>query len=533
MKFFPCNQWTGNPLSRILLLMKLSVILTFILFFQVSAKSLGQLVTLQVSNKDLTSVLKSIKAQTGLSYIIYGSNLAKVKVNLDVRNQSISEVMNAIKLEESLDWIIRENVIIIRNPVAVETTSSVSREVQQISLRGRITDRHSTAIANITVHSDTFDKSTKTDENGEFNLSIPSARGNLIFSGVGFQRKSVPIGEETSLDIVLESQVSDLDEVVIVGYGQFRKGDLTGSIATVKMNELATFPSSKITQALVGRTAGVNITQNSGAPNSRMQIRIRGTNSIFGSNEPLWIIDGFPGNQDMVNSSDVEQIEILKDASATAIYGSRGANGVVIVTTKKGSSGTTKVELNSSHSLQRIRKKLDLMNAEEYAQLYNVYWNNIQGSDYFTPDQIKGFGEGTDWQDEIMRIGNLTDHTLNFIGGNDKTRFSVGGSLLQNNGIIKNSGFGRKNIRGNIQNKLNNYVDISANILYSQIDENPTADNSIMIHGALAAAPTVGPYDEFGEYTMLGELYPFSPTDIVNPVAYLNERNIENLTKSF
>src|SRR5690606_7492377 len=193
------------------------------------------------------------------------------------------------------------------------------------------------------------------------------------------------------VDVALEESVQDIDEVVVVGYGTVKKKDLTGSVAQVKAREVNAFPNASALQALSGRASGVHIRQSSGAPGPGMSVRVRGGNSIQGSNEPLYVIDGFPlagSNPSVVNTADIESIEILKDASATAIYGSRGANGVVIITTKKGKEGRTDVSFETSYSSQQLIRKLDLMNAQEYASFYNQQAVNDNVAPYFTAEQV-------------------------------------------------------------------------------------------------------------------------------------------------
>ena len=196
--------------------------------------------------------------------------------------------------------------------------------------------------------------------------------------------------------------------------------------------------------------------------------------------------------------------------------------GVVIITTKRGKAGTTKVDYEGSYSIQTVRKKLDMMNANEYAQLYNTYWKNIKGTEYFNKDQINSFGKGTDWQDLIFRAAPVHDHALSVSGGNDHTQFSVGASYFDQSGIIENNDFRRIVLRANVNHDISKKFSISYNAILGRTDNNPTSESDVS-RSALTATPTVGPYDDNGKYRFLNNVYPFSPDNLINPIAYFNE----------
>ena len=371
---------------------------------------------------------------------------------------------------------------------------------------------------------------TITDMNGNYTLGNVPSNSVLLFSFVGMKTHEVTVDGKTTVNVKMDEETIGLDEVVAVGYGTMRKSDLTGSVSSVKGEDLAEIPGATVAQALQGRTAGVVIQQNTGAPGAAIQVRIRGNNSILGNNEPLWVVDGFPvSSANMVNLSDIETIDVLKDASATAIYGSRGANGVVIVTTKHGKVGKTKVTYEGSYSIQTLRKKFDVCNASEYMQLMNIQQLNDFGSEYFTQEQIDNAGEGTDWQDLIYRDAPIQNHSLNISGGNDKTKFSIGASYFDQQGIIKNSGYNRIALRNSIDHKINKIVSVSFNTTISKSARNDKDDvgglrGSNLLQASFCAPPTVGPYNNDGSYHRLNEDYPFSATGFINPVAWVNEK---------
>ncbi|WP_028667289.1 SusC/RagA family TonB-linked outer membrane protein [Runella zeae] len=375
---------------------------------------------------------------------------------------------------------------------------------------------------------------TTTDANGSYKLNAP-ANAVLVFSFVGYSPKEIIVGNQSVVDVSLELDNRQLNEVVVVGYGTVKKSDLTGSLASVKSKEINAFPATNVLQALSGRAPGVQVTQNTGAPGGNVSVRIRGTNSVQGSNEPLYVVDGFPtsgSNPTILNNSDIESIEILKDASATAIYGSRGANGVVLITTKQGKAGKTQVDYEGSYSIQTLRKKLDLMNAKEYATFYNMQATNDGVAPYFTQAQIDGFGEGYDWQNLIFRKAPMQTHNLTVSGGNEKTRYSIGGSIFGQQGIIIGSDYNRYSLRANVTTDVSKKFNLSygatlTNINTSRQNNGGGNRGGSMISAAISAPPTLTPYNDDGSYRVLATSYPFISNVITNPLNYVNEQTDE------
>jgi len=408
---------------------------------------------------------------------------------------------------------------------------------QEISIGGKVSAIDNNPIAGVTVVVDGTSVGTITDSDGYFSLRIPADSKKLIFSFIGMKTKAVPVTASTNYNILLEEDTYSLEEVVAIGYGTIKKSDLTGSVASVRSDAISAFPTTTVAQSLQGRAAGVLVQQNTGEPGATMQVRIRGTNSIMGRNDPLWIIDGFPADPKILNDEDVENIEILKDASATAIYGSRGANGVIIVTTKKGKAGGSRVDYEGSYSLQTLRKKMDLMNAKEYMQFYNIQQLNDNGKKYFSDSEINNAGEGTDWQDLIFRNAPIRKHSLTISGGSDRTVFSFGTGYFDQNGIVKNSGYRRISLRANIDHKISEKIKVSFNTILTRLDNNSksggTGDRgSSLFGGTISAPPTVTPYNDDGTYRLLSTVYPFSANSIKNPVPYINEVSEKNYSNN-
>ncbi|MEO9892413.1 TonB-dependent receptor [Aurantibacter sp.] len=375
---------------------------------------------------------------------------------------------------------------------------------------------------------------TTTDFDGNFEIQVPN-NSILEFSYIGFQTQEVNVSNSQPLTVILIEDASQLDEVVVIGYGTVKKSDITGSLSSVKSDEISAIPSSNVMQALNGRAAGVQVKQNSGAPGGAVSVRIRGTNSIQGSNEPLYVIDGFPGDVNTLNNADISNIEILKDASATAIYGSRGANGVVLITTKSGEVGDTKVDFESSYGVQTIRKRLELMNASEYAEFYNEQQVNDGHGAYFSQTEIDAFGEGTDWQDLIFQSAPIVNNTLSISGGNVKTKFAVSGGFFDQEGIIRESGFNRYSLLANINHKINSKISFQTSVKLARTkmsNQNSSGGNrgSSLNSGIISAAPTLSPNNEDGSINNLMISYPFMGNGIRNPLYYIEESKFEGKT---
>lgn len=371
---------------------------------------------------------------------------------------------------------------------------------------------------------------TVTDFDGNYNLTV-NTNDILLISFLGYNKQEIQVDGRREINISLSPDNEQLSEVVVIGYGTVKKSDLTGSVSSVAAEELNSFPTTNVLQALEGRAAGVQVLQSSGAPGAGMSLRIRGQNSIQGGNDPLFVIDGFPfsGNPTFLSNSDIESIEILKDASATAIYGSRGANGVVIITTKRGKIGKTRIELEASYGVQTLREKLDLMNGSEFAEFNNIQAINDGLDPYFTPEEVAGFGEGTDWQDVVFRDAPIQTLSANVGGGNEKTQFSIGGAYFDQDGIIEGSEYSRYSLQSSIDHEINDLFSVSLSNTLSYVsrsgrDNGGGSRGNSMIGAALAAAPISNPYNEDGSYTDLGNAYSFIAPDMINPLNWIKEQ---------
>jgi TonB-dependent starch-binding outer membrane protein SusC len=479
--------------------------------------------------ESLTALVSLIESKSEFTFAYLEKSLRQREVHLAARYWKMDELLREISVQAKVSLKRVNESIAIVNAKEVDYFPDLTEEVNLWkAVSGKVLDEAGGPLPGATVLEKGTSNGTTTNIDGYFQLEC-AENAVLVVSFVGYRSQEIAVNAQSVISVQLTPDLGQLEEVVVIGYGSVKKSDLTGSVSSVDSEELSSFPTTNVSQALQGRAAGVHIQQNSGAPGAPIQVRIRGTNSIQGGNEPLWIIDGFPSDPNLINSADIESVEVLKDASATAIYGSRGANGVIIITTKKGKAGVTKVDYQGSFSLQQVRKKLDLMNAEEYARFYNIFWNNTQGQDFFTPQDIAGMGRGTDWQNLVFRTAPVQNHNLNVSGGNDKTKFLIGTSYFDQAGIIKDNDYRRIVLRTQIDHSISDKLSVEFGSILTRTDENPTSDSEVLL-AALSAAPTVGPYYDNGDYLILNEVYPFSPDNLINPIAYFNEVSNSNVS---
>lgn len=424
---------------------------------------------------------------------------------------------------------------------------AIMTQAQERTVTGTVVDGLKDPLIGVSIQQKGTDNGTITDADGRFSLTIrTNADAVLVFSYIGYVSQEIVVGNQQVLNVTLSEDTEQLDEVVVVGYGSMKKSDLTGSVVSLKANEIASPNNSSLVQMLQGHAAGVVITQSSMQPGGAAEVRIRGISSVNASQKPLYVIDGFPvdntnfypGSGDVFDGpardplntiapSDIENIEILKDASATAIYGSRASNGVVLITTKKGQEGKAKITLNSSIGVQTIAKRFHFLNAKEFAQMTNDIFADFNKEPYY--DDVNSYGEGTDWFNEVTRTGLVTNHDLSIQGGTKNTKYMVSTSYYLNNGIVKESSFERYSFRINLDQKISKKLSLSiSSFMSNAIDGNVAvgtrAEDTGVLGGAYAFPSIVPVRDEYGEYSK-NPRYALMP----NPVSLLD---IDDKTRS-
>jgi TonB-dependent starch-binding outer membrane protein SusC len=409
---------------------------------------------------------------------------------------------------------------------------------------GTVKDAQNIALPGVSVIIKGTTTGTSTNADGKFSLRTEGSQSVLVFSFVGYQSEEVTVGEQTEINVMLIEDISTLQEVVVVGYGEVRKNDLTGSVATLKGDNLNRTPSASVDQLLQGKIAGVQVMTSGGMPGAGATIRIRGASSLNGSKDPLVVVDGYPwgdaGNLKQINPEDIESIEVLKDASSAAIYGSRGANGVILITTRKGRSGQPRITLSTLHTVSTLAVKPDVWrDPVEQATFDNeaaitggatpsdvpfigvtrsgVYWPSIAELRGLDPSKPK-WAHDTDWVDLVYRNPVSQSYTITADGGSEKTKYAISGNYYKENGLVINNGYDKYTGRLNLDQKLTNAVTAGTNVVLAY------THNSGQQLG-VGRSPIWPVYNENGGY------FRTSPTDFGNPIALAN--TLLNETKTF
>lgn len=360
-------------------------------------------------------------------------------------------------------------------------------------------------------------KGTATDAEGQYNLELAPAENTLIFSFVGYKTQEIAVGERTNVDVVLATDEQMLEEVVVIGYGTVRKSDLTGAVSSVRGGDLTKIPAASPMQALQGKVAGVQITTNTGAPGAGPIVRVRGVGT-FNNADPIFVVDGvILSDINYLNAADIQSVEVLKDASATAIYGSRGANGVVLITTKRGTPGKEGMQVNVSaeYSIQQMQKKIDLLNGREFA----IIANELRPGSYNNVDAVPN----TDWQDQVFQTAPIQNYQVSVTGSTQKMEYYLGLGYFNQDGIIPKSNYERVTLRFNNTYRLGNAVRVGSNLSFTPYKQQNTHINAAF--NAYRAQPTITPRQPDGS---------FSPVPGVgNPLADIEyTNNFDNVIRS-
>lgn len=527
---------------QILMIMKLTAIL-LIISLHVTAGALSQKVTIQGRNMSLPDVFNQVKKQTGYSFLYNETLLKKTsRVTLNLLNVSLPAALEHCFSDQPVSYVIINKTIVLREK---DEKFNVKIEESQIPppiiVRGKVTDSKGAGLEGVTVSVKGRAISTMTDKLGNYSVDVERENAILVFSYVGFKTQELGASSGQELHVQLEEDVRGLNQVVVVGYGTRSKRSVSGSISSVKAEDIKVTPVANLAQGLQGRVAGLDMRQNSGTPGGNISVRIRGTNSINGTSEPLYVIDGIqisaisaintanPLSQ--INPSDIESVEILKDAAATAIYGARAANGVVLITTKRGKNGVTNITYDGYIGQQETTKKLDILNASEFAQLENdTYAPNV-----IYPDP-KFVGEGTNYLDLILRKGKIQNHQLSLTSGNEKTQVALGLNYFNQEGIIQNSDYKRYALRLNMDQKISNRFRAGTSLYFTNTKENRvraggtgvnvTSAREGILGRAVAAPPTLLPFRANGLAYPFADQFNGRYRETINPMAELARKDL-------
>ncbi|PIA81055.1 hypothetical protein BFR04_15230 [Gaetbulibacter sp. 4G1] len=407
----------------------------------------------------------------------------------------------------------------------------------QQTITGIVTASDNQPLPGVTILLKGTTTGTTTDFDGKYSINAP-LEGVLTFSYVGFVTQEVFINNKAVLNIQLQEDISKLDEVVVVGYGTQKKSDITGAVVSVKVDELNSIPLARADEVLQGQVAGVQINNNDASPNSNVSIRIRGVSSINGGSNPLIIVDGTQGaSLSDIHPNDIKSMEVLKDASATAIYGSRGAAGVILITTKKGRLEKPTLTYNGYTTLHDVREKLDFMDGSQYAQYINRNRLARGLAEVFSSTQLSELAanRGTDWQDEIFRTGVTQNHHITIGGGTENVNYNITGDFIETKGIIIGSRYKKFSVRSNIGLSLSDKLKMNLNSFTNLSKDNPTVLNTrdafgSPVYAALLFSPTKPIFEADGTYSQPGG--GVGPNTEYNPVALALEPIRDNYSNT-
>ncbi len=500
----------------------------------VSASIFSQNIDVSHLEKPVTinDLLKEIEKQSEFHFF-YHDDLMDVNQEIEIKytNANMKTILDDVLKKSDAAYKIMDNNLIIITP-----RESLQQELE---ITGSVISPDGEPLTGVNIVIKGTTTGTVTDNKGNFSITVRSADDILQISYVGYLTEEIPVAGQTVINVTLVPDIADMEQVVVIGYGTQKKSDITGSVSKITSDEILKTPNIGFDQALQGRASGVYVTQSSGRPGAPISVKVRGVGTINNS-EPLYVVDGIPIVNDIdpggninslvtLNPDDVESIEILKDASATAIYGARGANGVVLITTKRGAAGESKLSLSSYYGNSYLPKKYDLLNAEEYAQFYReLYTLNGQANQANIRTALDLYDErkemyDTDWQDELTRVSPIQNHNLTFSGGREFSNYSFSGSYFKQEGIIIGSEIERISIRANSDFQIKNRVKVGESILLSKVEQQNEREGFLT---AARVSPLLPVYDtnNLGGYAGPGGTTT-GRNDITNPVA------INNLTE--
>lgn len=529
-------------------------------------------ISLSFKNEPIVIVFDKIEQQSGFSFFYDESALENIPaVNVGFSNENLQQVLKKLTEKTGLTFVVKEKTISV---IKKKTETADPVKPSRKTLTGIITDINLEPIIGASVTVKGEKAGTITDVDGKFNIQVPT-KGVLVISYIGFITQEISIGDKTDIQIILQENNALLEEVIVVGYGVQRKRDVTTSISSVRASDIVDMPVSNIEQALAGRMAGVQVAQTNGTPGAGFSVKVRGVGTVTAGSSPLYVVDGMPLADDVANGAamtvsplssiemnDIESIEVLKDASAAAIYGSRGSNGVVIITTKSGKEGKPVVRYDGYFGVQSINNKIDVLDAYEYSQLVfdghnNTYrdqlisagkehlfdpwatneerWSNLKtgtintNQPWMMPPEVLPYVRGeqgltnTDWQDAILRTGIIHKHNLSVAGGNKTTKYMVSGSYRNEEGVVIGSNFTKMGFRTKLDSDYNKFkfggnINISRNVFDLVNSEGRYGDDGVL-SAALGAAPIYPVYNTDGSFNFDHNNLGYGQSKILNPVA--------------
>lgn len=498
--------WKFCGLPKLLMIMKLFIVLLFASVLEVSAAdTFAQQITLSVQKVSLDQVFKQIRKQSRYNLLYNTEMLLDAKpVTVELENASLAMAMSEILTHQALTYhIVDNNIIISRKTIALSTAN----DYKFLTVTGKVTDEKGLPLPGVTIRVKNGKQAAATNMEGFYKIDAPEG-ATLIFSSIGMITQEVEIGKQTSVNVVLKDLNQGLNDVVVVGYGTTKKGDLTGAVSSISERNLQSRPVVNFQDALQGRASGVDIRETGGNLAGRYDINIRGVGSVTGSNSPLIVVDGVPlfsGALSTINPKDIVSVDILKDASSTAIYGARASNGVVIVTTRRGKAGQNTMSIIVDQGIEQIARQYETLSTEQQRQLFvAAFGNSNRNPAPYMDEKNPVWQINTDWQDLATRTANRQNYSFNMSGGSDKNQYSMSASYMDRAGIVKNTDLKAYYFRLNNDAKLGERLKLSSNLSGSQqiqhvIDSDGWGGG---LFGNLASQHTYTiPFDENGNLT--------------------------------
>lgn len=482
-------------------------------------------ITLSITNGTLQDFFRKVESETLFKFTFDENEVPRqAKVTVHAKNEPLDKVLDKVAITTDLEFKQVNNNIHVRPKKAREQGPKASLEVLEqnsFKLSGKVTDENGAGLPGVTISLKGTTNATSSDVSGAFSMTLPSGSGTLVFSYIGYINQEVAIENRSVVNVALAPDTKALQEVVVVGYGTQQRADITGSVAVINEEVFEARPNTQVGNLIQGKAAGVQVLTNSGKPSAGFNIRIRGTGSLSASSDPLYVIDGVPTSDTRsLNPADIESISVLKDASSAAIYGAQGANGVVLITTKRGTSEKPRFEFSTYAGFSQVWKTLEVLNAEQYRDLMtelgqNTDWNRYTGN--------------TDWQKEVFQNGSSLNYQLSVSGKTDKTNYYLSGGWVKQNGAVRSSTMDRASFKVNLDQKLNDWLNVGANLSYVRYHDVDVADNQAVnqggvILGVLSTPPAIGIYNPDGTFTS----NPFQ--DWENPISSTDgsERSYKN-----
>lgn len=495
--------------SKVLLVMKLTTLIILFFALNVSANGFGQdKISVRAKKTEISGVLRSIEKQSNYRFL-YNNNLQDIreKVTINVKDASISDVLNQLLGNTRLLYQLMDN-----NLIVIKEDPNAPIIAQAVTITGVVRGENGTPLASASVVVKGTSTGTTTRNDGTFTLEVDNANVTLFVSSVGYEPQEIALAGRTSIDVTLVASTKVMEQVIVVGYGSQRKLDVTGSVVNIKGEELAKQASINPISALQGKVAGVHIT-NSGAPGASPEIRIRGLGTVYGNPNPLYVVDGvWFDDISFLNPADIESLSVLKDASSQSIYGIRAANGVVLITTKKGRNGRAVVNYNGYVGFQRVTNLIEMANAKQYAEMIN----ELDGTQVLDPAD---YGEGTDWYGQMLRNALITNHQVSVSGGSERSTYNFSLGYLKQEGIVEKNNYTRYTAK--LQNDFNVFSTLKMGYTVTAAASKSDDIPGVIFREMYAAYPVLPVYYADGSYGDPGD-WPLGDGAKFNPQVTLD-----------